>query len=232
MRILGRATVRLVHGVALGRGRQINGGLRERRVALRHADEVHGVFRRDGDGERLRVRVADVLRCEAHQPAGDVQRIFAGFEHARQPVDGRIRIAVAHRFVQRRDQVVMLLAGLVVQERAPLDRLVDPRGVDIAPASGDRRRRHAQLEQVQRHPRVAVGIKRDRAQRLRVDRRLLAAEAALRIGERARQNRLDVTAGQRSIAQVLPNVGFDFVGERNLFDSGHDREEFEDIVRL
>ena len=41
----------------------------------------------NGDGERLRVGVADVLRCETDKTTGDVQRIFASLEHARQPVD-------------------------------------------------------------------------------------------------------------------------------------------------
>ena len=61
--------------------------------------------------ERLRIGVADVLGREAHQPPRDVQRILAGLEHARQPVDRRVGIAVAHRLVQRRDQVVVLLAA-------------------------------------------------------------------------------------------------------------------------
>ena len=78
----------------------------------------------DGDRQRLRVGVADVFRGEANQPPRDVERILAGLDHPRQPVDRSVRIAVAHRLVQRRNQVVVLFARLVVEERAPLDRLL------------------------------------------------------------------------------------------------------------
>ncbi len=91
---------------------------------------MHRLLRRDGDGQRLRIGVADVFGREAHEPARDVQRILAGFDHAREPVDRGIGIAVAHRLVQRRDEVVVLLAGLVVEQRAALNRLLD--AVDVS----------------------------------------------------------------------------------------------------
>jgi hypothetical protein len=62
--------------------------------------------------QRLGIGVADVLRREPHQSARDVERILAGFEHARHPVDRGVGIAVAHRLVQRGDEVVVLLAAL------------------------------------------------------------------------------------------------------------------------
>ena len=74
--------------------------------------------------QRLRIGVADVLGREADQPSRDVQRVLAGFHHARQPVDGGVRIAVAHRLVQRGDEVVVLLADLVVEQRPALHRLL------------------------------------------------------------------------------------------------------------
>ena len=110
--------------------------------------------------QRLRVGVADVLGREAHQPARDVERILAGLEHARQPVERRVGVAVAHRLVQRRDEVVVLLAGLVVAgARAAGWLRSSVRAVDAAgrPSGAGRRRRGGQLEQVQRRPRVAVG---------------------------------------------------------------------------
>ena len=80
------------------------------------------------------IGVADVLRREANQAPRDVERVLAGLEHPRYPVDGRVRIAVAHRFVQRRDEVVVLLATLVVEQRAPLNGLLELRHVEVADA--------------------------------------------------------------------------------------------------
>ena len=75
---------------------QVHGSLGQRQIALRHADEIHCVARRHAQRQRLRVCQADVFHCHAHQPPGNVQRIFAGLQHARQPVQRRIGIAVAH----------------------------------------------------------------------------------------------------------------------------------------
>ena len=41
---------------------------------------MHGVACRHADNERLRIRVADVFGCKAHEPSGDVERVLAGLE--------------------------------------------------------------------------------------------------------------------------------------------------------
>ena len=72
------------------------------------AETVVGVLGRDGLSEqRLRVGQADILDGHAHQAAGDVERILAAVEHARKPIERRIGVRAAHRFVQRADQVVV-----------------------------------------------------------------------------------------------------------------------------
>ena len=92
MRVRGCCIVCGVDGVALGSSGQIDRGLRERRVAFGHADEVRRVLRRDGDRQRLWIGVADVFGRESNEPAGDVERILSGFEHAGYPVHGGIRV--------------------------------------------------------------------------------------------------------------------------------------------
>ena len=121
MRIRGCGIVCGVDGVALGGRRQVDGRLRQRRVSLGHTDEVGRILGGHGHRQRLWVGIADVFRRESNETTGDVERIFAGLEHARDPVDSRIRIAVAHRFVERGDQVVVLFAALVVEQRPALD---------------------------------------------------------------------------------------------------------------
>ena len=143
-----------------------------------HADEVRGVFGRDSDGERLRIGVADVLGGEAHQAPRDVERILAGLEHARQPVDGGIRIAVAHRLVQRGDDVVVLFAALVVEQRPSLDRALEPRAGRPAVAVGPRRGLTASSSMFSAERASPLASARSR-QRLVVDVERLAAQAAL-----------------------------------------------------
>jgi hypothetical protein len=76
---------------------------------LGHSNEVHGISGGDRDGERSRIGV--VFRCEPHQAPRDVERIFAGLDHPREPARSH-RVAVAHRLVERRDQAVKFLAAL------------------------------------------------------------------------------------------------------------------------
>ena len=62
------AVDRHVGTVGLGRERKVRGRLREHDAALRHADEAHRIRGGLGDDEALRVREANVLRREDHEP--------------------------------------------------------------------------------------------------------------------------------------------------------------------
>ena len=87
----------------------------------------------------------------------------------------------------------MLLAALVVEQRAPLSRLADRRRRDGA-AGGQLGR---QLEHVQRGPRVAVGQAGDVRERVVGDAHAGGAEAALAIGQRAAKDLDDLGLAQR-----------------------------------
>ena len=156
---VGRSTrIGSVHSITLWRRGKVDGSLRQCSVAFGHADEVHGVLRGNCDRQRLRVGIADILRRKTHEPTGDVERILTGFDHSREPIHRGIRVAVAHRLVQRRDQVVMLFATLVIQERAALDGFRDTRGVDATPPIDHRCGGHAELQQIRSHTGIAVGV--------------------------------------------------------------------------
>ena len=75
----------------------------------------------DGDDERLRIGVADVLARRDHDPAREEARILAALEHRGEVVDGGVRVAAAHRLDERRGEVVVAVARPVVAER-PLAR--------------------------------------------------------------------------------------------------------------
>ena len=127
-------------------------GLRERGVGLGHAEHVRRILGRHRHRERLRVGVPDVLGREPDEPPRDVHRVLARLEHAREPVDRGVRVAVAHRLVQRRDEVEVLLAGLVVEQRATLEQRRDVGDLEPAWQALRRRRRDPdrQLQQPER----------------------------------------------------------------------------------
>ena len=106
-----------LHAFDFGRARQVRARLRQRVHALGHA---HAAQRRVGgarDEQRARVGVAHVLAREDEHAARDEERVVARLEHAHHPVDRRVGIAAAHRLDERADDVVVLLAALVVEQR-------------------------------------------------------------------------------------------------------------------
>ncbi len=85
-----------VKRVGLRRDRKIDDRLREGEIAFGHADEMNGVPSSHAQRERVRFGEADVLDRHADDAAGDVERVFSRFEHASEPVEGGVGIAVAN----------------------------------------------------------------------------------------------------------------------------------------
>ena len=73
--------------------------------------------RRDGDEQRARIGVADVLGREHDHAPRDEARVLAALQHRREVVHGRLRVAAAHRLDERRREVVVRVGGLVVDDR-------------------------------------------------------------------------------------------------------------------
>ena len=88
--------------------------MRERIKAFGHSDEVHRLLRGNRHLDPLRIGKSDVLRGQDHQPARDKERVLAAVDHAREPIDRGIRIARRDGFDERANDVVVLLAALVV----------------------------------------------------------------------------------------------------------------------
>jgi hypothetical protein len=80
------------------------------------------------------------------------QRVLARIQHAREIIQRRIGIGATHGLMQRRDQIVVTIRGLVVDRRAALqilqlrgiENLIGARGApDLPPPASVRRvRRH------------------------------------------------------------------------------------------
>jgi len=157
--VRGRLLQRDVRRVRLRGAGKIDRRLREVQPRFRQADVLDGVRRRDRDQQRARVRVADVLGGEHDHPPRDVAGVLAALEHRREVVHGGIGIRAAHRLDEGADEVVVLAAALVVQER-PLRRrfLRVPR---LEGRSFRLRGQPRELDDVQRVPRIAARELRD-----------------------------------------------------------------------
>jgi hypothetical protein len=93
----------------------------------------------------------------------------------------------------------VLLAGLVVEQRPALDRLLNAVDRDLPAAVRHRRSGDGELEQPERRARVAVRVDRNRGQRLRLDVHGFPAQAAIRVTKRPFDDRLHF--GDRESAQ-------------------------------
>ena len=160
--VVGDLVPRGVDGVGLGRERQIARGLRQRELALGRAEEVVGLLGVEREAERVRIGVAHVLGGEAHEAARDVERILAGLEHPPEPVERAVGIGVAQRLVQGGDEVVVLLARLVVEERLLLGRLADRRLRDAGLAVAARRRSSRMLSALRASPLASRAMRPER----------------------------------------------------------------------
>ncbi len=132
--------------------------------------------------QRLRIGEPDVLDRHAHQTAREEQRVLAGREHAGEPVQRGVGIGAAHRFVQGRDQVVVPVAGAVVDGGAALHDVGEPGHVE-----GLVRTRGAPdlLGERQRRAAVAVGHREQRRARVIVERQSARFEVSARASRRS-----------------------------------------------
>ena len=114
LRIVLRPLIRAIQRVGFRRQRKVGHRMGQMHAAFRHAQKMRCLIGRHTDLQRTAVGHAYILAGKAHQPSGDIQRILSRFQHARQPVHRGLHIAVAHRFVQRGDEIIMLFALFVI----------------------------------------------------------------------------------------------------------------------
>ncbi len=104
-----------IGGIGFGRRGQIDGGLGQRQIAFRCAQEIIGVLGGQRLVDGLGIGKADILDRHADQAARDKERIFPGGQHAREIIKRGIGIGTAYRLVKRRDEIVVAVLRLVVQ---------------------------------------------------------------------------------------------------------------------
>ena len=94
----------------LGGGGEVDDGLGQVQLRLGETDVLDRVGRGDGDGQRLRIRLADVFAGQDDEPSDDEPRVLAGLQHASQPVEAGVGIRSADALDERGDHVVVLVA--------------------------------------------------------------------------------------------------------------------------
>ena len=177
-----RRTESAVQAVRLGGSRQVDTGFGQREVAFRRPEEVKRIPGGYGDLQGSGIGQADVFHRHAHQAACEVHRILAAVQHSGQPVQRTIRIRAAYGLVQRGDQVVVLLTGLVVPRKPALQC-----GFNVmqeyrssVPHQVSRR-----LEGIQRPAGIPVGGIRQPVERFVFDLQVTLSETPLTIRQRA-----------------------------------------------
>ena len=167
-----------------------------------------GVVSRHCDLQRAGIRQADVFTGEPRHAPCNVERVFTCFQHPREPVDRRLRVGVAHRFVERGNDVIVLLPFFVVEEGLARDQLLQRSGVDGRHSVLKISVQDCHFQSRERRARVPVREVRDRCQRIIVYADILSAEAGGRlkgvaqyfdnVGGRQGLQHKDLAAGQKS----------------------------------
>ena len=168
-----RRAIGLVGGIRFRRGGDIDHRLRDREFAFRATKKIVSVLGGVGDHQRLRIGEPDILDRHPHHAPRQKQRVLAGIEHARQIIQRGVGIGAAHRFMQRGDQVVVAVGGLVVDRRAALQDLLQL--LDIEHFAGARRAPHL-FGQRQRGAAIAIGHPHQRGARFVIERQRSALD--------------------------------------------------------
>src|SRR5664280_2909835 len=185
--VLGGRRERAPGRVGLRRQRQVDGRLRQRVARLGQPHQLDRLGGRRGQRQGGGVGVADVLGGEDHHPPHDEPRVLAALQHHRQVVQRGVGIRAPRRLDPRGDVVVVAVAALVVEDRPPLQRVLDTlQGHPLlAQLRGGR---GGQLERVERRTRVAFAARRQEVERVRLHRHRGARGAA--------QHRCQLLGGQ------------------------------------
>jgi len=67
-----------------------------------------------------------------------VERVFAGVEHAAEIIERGVDVGAAYRLVQCANEIVVAVLLLVVDRRASLHHLLQAGGVEVSPARAAR----------------------------------------------------------------------------------------------
>lgn len=111
---------RIVDLTTFGRSGQVNSRLCDNTIGFGHSDQLNGIECGQCNANCMWIGQANVFAGRSHQTTADVSGIFPACHHSRAPIQCRILVGCANRFVQRRNHIVMLVSLTVVQHVRPL----------------------------------------------------------------------------------------------------------------
>ena len=173
-----------INRVALGGNGQEHHSLCQRQFAFRGAQALISLGSLQRQRQSPRVCVAYFLAGHAHQATREVGHVHPAVHHAAVPVERGIRVATAHRFMERGDLVVKGVPALVEAPHAV-------RGGFGSNLAGNFRavvdKTGGHFEQVQRTPSVAVSGDCQSFERFRRRPQMARTEATLFVSQCRRQ---------------------------------------------
>ena len=164
--------------------------------ALGHPNEMARLIDGRGDFNRPAVGHSNVLAGKADEAPRNVEGVLAALQHAGQPVDCSVGVAVAHGFVQRRNEIVVLFSVLIVEQRLFRKALLQDFRPDHHTSRSSFAVQHGHFQGVQRRARIAVCKICDHRQHVPGYLDGFPAETA-GVRKRMAQERLQVLRGQR-----------------------------------
>ena len=223
-----------VDGIRFGREGEIDHGLREGQVAFGSAEKIESIACSEGEGEGAGFGEADIFTGHADDASREIQAIFAAFDHADEPIESGVGIGVAHGFVERGDEVVVLFARFIVAEEFALEDIFEEFARDAA--DGGRTARGggigglgaagAEFEGVVGDAGVAIGIGGDAEKDVVGGIEMRVTKAAFGISEGAVEE-IDDLRGGEGIENVDLGAGEERGDdlEGRIFGGGADEED-------
>ena len=76
-----------INGVGLGRGAEVDDGLRQRQVAFGYAEEIERIAGGQRDAERVRIGEPNVFDRHSDHASRNVKPVLARLQHTSQPIE-------------------------------------------------------------------------------------------------------------------------------------------------
>ena len=190
--------------VALMGSGDVESGLGDRNARFRPADELGGLMGRIRQHQRHGIGQAHIFRRTNDDSPSDEARVFSGFNHFGQPIEGRVRITSSHRFDERRNCIKMAVLIRVINNRLALNALFsDGQRNSDHPIVAGRSGQSGDFQSIQRFASISVGNPGQVPQGRFVGKDYQMSKPALLIPQGALQQTIEFFFTQRTQLKYL-----------------------------